>query len=130
MRRIVASMWTTLDGYVADSQDEMPWLELDEQMMEYEISLVDSPLPPLRVRLWAENATFTLRSTRIANVLYPVEESRGYQARGDLWSPGNFRFTLRAGWPATLVASQAAIDALTVRAARQRTAERDATEAA
>ena len=41
MRRIVASMWTTLDGYVADSQDEMPWLEVDERMMEYEISLVN-----------------------------------------------------------------------------------------
>ena len=81
---------------------------------EYEISLADSPLPPLRVRLWAENATFTLRSTRIANVLYPVEESRGYQARGDLWSPGNFRFTLRAGWPATLVASTEPFETMNV----------------
>jgi len=81
---------------------------------EYEISLADSPLPPLRVRLWAENATFTLRSTRIANVLYPVEESRGYQARGDLWSPGNFRFTLRAGRPATLVASTEPFETMNV----------------
>jgi dihydrofolate reductase len=41
MRRIVVSMWTTLDGYVAGPQDEMPWLALDERMMEYEISLVN-----------------------------------------------------------------------------------------
>ena len=27
-------------------------------------------------------------------MLYPVEESRGYQARGDLWSPGIFSLTL------------------------------------
>jgi dihydrofolate reductase len=40
MRRIVVSMWTTLDGYVAGPQDEMPWLALDERMMEYEIALV------------------------------------------------------------------------------------------
>jgi hypothetical protein len=40
MRRIVVSMWTTLDGYVAGPQDEMPWLALDGRMMEYEISLV------------------------------------------------------------------------------------------
>jgi dihydrofolate reductase len=41
MRRIIVSMWTTLDGYVAGPQDEMPWLALDERMMEYEISLVN-----------------------------------------------------------------------------------------
>ena len=29
--------------------------------------------------------------------LYRVEESRGYDARGDLWSPGYFRADLRAG---------------------------------
>ena len=45
----------------------------------------------------AGDATFTLKGKRIDNVLYPVEESRGYQARGDLWSPGYFRLTLRAG---------------------------------
>jgi dihydrofolate reductase len=41
MRRIIVSMWTTLDGYVAGPQDEMSWLEVDERMMEYEISLVN-----------------------------------------------------------------------------------------
>jgi hypothetical protein len=32
-------------------------------------------------------------------VLYPVEESRGYQAHGDLWSPGSFGLTLAANQP-------------------------------
>jgi predicted glycogen debranching enzyme len=81
---------------------------------EYEICLAGSPRPPLRVRLWAADATFTLKSTRIDNVLYPVEESRGYQARGDLWSPGSFRFTLRAGSPATLVASTESFETMNV----------------
>jgi predicted glycogen debranching enzyme len=38
-------------------------------------------------------------------VLYPVEESRGYQSRGDLWSPGYYRFELQTGKPASLIAS-------------------------
>lgn len=40
MTRIVVSMWTTLDGYVAGPDDEMDWLEPDDQMMTYETALV------------------------------------------------------------------------------------------
>ena len=40
MRRIVVSMWTTLDGYVAGPNDEMDWLAGEQRMMEYETSLV------------------------------------------------------------------------------------------
>jgi predicted glycogen debranching enzyme len=71
----------------------------------YEICLPGSPLPPLRFRLWAPDVTFILKGRRIDNVLYPVEESRGYQARGDLWSPGYFRFAVTSRERATLVAS-------------------------
>jgi dihydrofolate reductase len=38
--RIVVSMWTTLDGYVAGPDDEMDWLEPDDHMMAYETALV------------------------------------------------------------------------------------------
>jgi len=72
---------------------------------DIEVSLAQSGLPPLRLRVPPGTPTFTLKGKRIGNVLYPVEESRGYQAKGDLWSPGYFRFTLEAGRPATLVAS-------------------------
>lgn len=71
----------------------------------YEITLQGSQLPPLRLRLCADEPSFTLKSRRTNNVLYPVEQSRGYQSQGDLWSPGYFRFTLHAGKDATLVAS-------------------------
>src|SRR5207248_21523 len=71
----------------------------------YEICLPHTPLPPLRFKLWASDVTFILKGRRIDNVLYPVEESRGYQARGDLWSPGYFRFVLQPGRRAALVAS-------------------------
>ena len=80
----------------------------------YEIALQGSRLPPLRLRLCAPDASFTLKGRRFANVLYPVEESRGYQARGDLWSPGYFRMTLRVGAAATLVASTESVSTMMV----------------
>ena len=70
-----------------------------------EISLAGSTLPPLRLKWRGADASFTLDARRIDNVLYPVEESRGYQARGVLWSPGAFRLSLTTGTRATLVAS-------------------------
>src|SRR5579872_1521286 len=72
---------------------------------EYETELVGSAIPPLKMMLVGAPATFTLKGTRMDNVLYPVEESRGYQAHGDLWSPGYFQMPLVEGQPATLVAS-------------------------
>src|SRR5262249_18471148 len=81
---------------------------------EYEIRLCNSGRPPLRLKMWAPEASFTLKAKRIDNVLYPVEESRGYQAHGDLWSPGYFRAALRAGERATLVASTEPIETMNV----------------
>ena len=53
--------------------------------------------PLLRMRLSAA-ATRRSRSTRkrVADVLYRVEESRGYESRATLWSPGYFRVDLAA----------------------------------
>ena len=72
---------------------------------DFEISWKDSGLPPLRLDLRASDATFTLDGRRLEHILYPIEESRGYQARGDLWSPGYFRVALETGRRVTLVAS-------------------------
>ncbi len=79
----------------------------------YEIQLAGH-FPPLRMRLCADDATFTIKGKKLANVLYPVEESRGYQARGDLWSPGYFRLLLHKGERATLVASTDGWETMTV----------------
>jgi predicted glycogen debranching enzyme len=80
----------------------------------FEICLTDSPLPPLRINVFARDTSVSLKSERIDNVLYPVEETRGYQARGDLWSPGSFSLPLRAGEPATFVASTESIETMSV----------------
>ncbi|MPZ96322.1 MAG: dihydrofolate reductase [Propionibacteriales bacterium] len=42
MRKIIVSMWTTLDGLVAGPDDEMDWLHPDDQMQAYENELVAS----------------------------------------------------------------------------------------
>jgi len=81
---------------------------------EHEICLPGRSLPALRMKLWSDGAAFVLKGKRLDNVLYPVEESRGYQARGDLWSPGYFRFTLTAGQRATLVASTESWETMSV----------------
>lgn len=42
MTRLIVSMWTTLDGYVAGLDDSMSWLRADADLMDYEINLVES----------------------------------------------------------------------------------------
>jgi len=77
----------------------------------------NGPLPPLRLKILAPHSAesmFVLKGKRLDNVLYPVEESRGYQARGDLWSPGYFRFSLAAGERAALVASTESSETMNV----------------
>ncbi len=69
----------------------------------YEIS--ENPeLPPLRLFMHGARAAFTVNRER-QHVLYPIEESRGYESAGELWSPGFFRVDLAPGQEATLVAS-------------------------
>ncbi len=62
-------------------------------------------MPTLRFRLHGESGAFVIEGRPVRSVLYRVEESRGYQHTGDLWSPGYFRVELRPGSSATLIAS-------------------------
>jgi predicted glycogen debranching enzyme len=64
-----------------------------------------SNMPPLRLWVYGQRASFTMEGRKLPEILYRVEESRGYAARGDLWSPGHFRADLRRGADATIVAS-------------------------
>jgi predicted glycogen debranching enzyme len=63
------------------------------------------PLPPLRMTVVGERLACTLEGTHLPNVIYRVEESRGYEALGELWSPGYFRADLSEDQPVTLIAS-------------------------
>lgn len=41
MRKIIVSMWVTLDGFVAGPNDEMNWLKVDDELLRYERELVE-----------------------------------------------------------------------------------------
>jgi predicted glycogen debranching enzyme len=65
----------------------------------------DVSLPPLRIKLVAADAKFSIDERRVDDVKYLVEESRGYDATGDLYSPGTFHADLDVGVAVALVAS-------------------------
>jgi len=71
----------------------------------FEIVLNGSTVPALRMLLDGPDPLFTIKGLRLDNVLYPVEESRGYQSHGDLWSPGYFTLGLRQARRSSFVAS-------------------------
>ncbi len=70
----------------------------------FELS-VPTNLPPLRMFLYGEEVAFTLEGKRLPDILYRVEESRGYESTGSLWSPGYFRSNLSRTQQVTLVGS-------------------------
>jgi predicted glycogen debranching enzyme len=70
----------------------------------YELS-DGSQLPPLRFLIRGQRAAFTLDGKQMPEVLYRVEESRGYDFKGDLSSPGHFRIDLARGQDVALTAS-------------------------
>src|SRR5262249_28550759 len=70
----------------------------------YEISS-DAAIPPLRFRLDGPNAGFVLQGGKFKNVFYRIEQSRGYESQGPIWSPGYLRTTLQPGETFTVIVS-------------------------
>ncbi len=62
-------------------------------------------LPVLRLTTYGTRTAFTIERRYSREMLFRIEESRGYESVGDLWSPGYFRFDLAPGLDATVVAS-------------------------
>jgi len=69
-------------------------------------------IPPLRLLLYGSNVSLTMDRTRFHEVIYRIEESRGYAARGDLWSPGYFSVLLTPEDEVTLIASAESWEAI------------------
>ncbi|CAN5690036.1 hypothetical protein BH11MYX3_BH11MYX3_30130 [soil metagenome] len=63
------------------------------------------PLPNLRFRIAAAKSTFVIEPRSVDQIAYRIEESRGYDSHGQLYSPGRFRADLEAGQTVALVAS-------------------------
>ena len=51
-------------------------------------------IPALRLMLHGKEKSLTMDRTRFQEIVYRIEESRGYAAHGDLWSPGYFSVVL------------------------------------
>jgi predicted glycogen debranching enzyme len=72
-------------------------------------------LSPLRLFVYGADKAFTLQAQPFGPAVYLLEQGRGYESAGELWSPGYLRLMLGPDTPATLVASTEAwetIDAL------------------
>ncbi|MEV4121998.1 dihydrofolate reductase family protein [Micromonospora sp. NPDC049645] len=81
MRKIVVSMWATLDGFVAGPNDEMDWLLPDEQLQKYEQDLVDNASALLLGRV--THRDFAGHWPRVAQDPDQPDEVRGYAQRLD-----------------------------------------------
>jgi predicted glycogen debranching enzyme len=71
---------------------------------EYEVS-GDPSMPPLRLRLHGPGAGFVLDGGKLKTIFYRAEQDRGYEDRGEIWSPGYLRTTLKPGETFTVIAS-------------------------
>ncbi|MGH9341867.1 MAG: amylo-alpha-1,6-glucosidase [Acidobacteriota bacterium] len=62
-------------------------------------------LPPLRLACLGEESACVLDGGRFRDIFYRLEERRGYDSSGVLWSPGYFRTRLSGSHDTTLIAS-------------------------
>ena len=61
--------------------------------------------PPLRMVPALGPGALVLDGGSFRDIFYRMEFRRGYEARGTVWTPGYFRFTLQKNHTATLIAS-------------------------
>src|SRR5213082_2280469 len=88
----------------------------------YEISAPDSGLPPLRIKLANDRAQFTVLPQIIHQVVYRIEQSRGYAYEGNLWSPGFFYVDMHERNMAAIIGSTEEWDIINVLAPEGATA--------
>ncbi len=71
-------------------------------------------LPALRMKVCDSGSAFTISTKKLHQVLYRVEQRRGYAYEGDLWSPGFFCVDLHRTDAVTLVGSTEGWDLIEV----------------
>jgi predicted glycogen debranching enzyme len=80
----------------------------------YEMAASRRKLPALRMELHGRQAAFTNAPAKIPQVVYRIEQQRGYSYEGELWSPGFFRVDLTEQSTATLIGSTESWDIINV----------------
>jgi predicted glycogen debranching enzyme len=79
----------------------------------YELSeKTGSEMPTLRMRVDRETARFTIDRQAVEGLLYRIEQRRGYDHEGGLWSPGYFHQEIGPGEGLTLIASTESWDTI------------------
>ena len=92
-------------GYEASVDEAFPHVyTIAARGQQYELS-AGTDLPILRMRLLGTRGALTLDEKGAADVPYQMEENRGYQWKGSLWSPGYFRADAEVGEQVSLIAS-------------------------
>jgi predicted glycogen debranching enzyme len=89
---------------------ESPSLTAREGHIEVHLT---ADTPPLRLLTRGLPSAFTVDPITVRHLHYRLEESRGYQASGDGWSPGYFRIDLTEGERVSLVASTETLEMMT-----------------
>jgi predicted glycogen debranching enzyme len=69
------------------------------------LSVDDKAVPPLRMQVRGAENRFVADPRLLNELVYPVEQGRGYEFRGSLWAPGFFQIRLLRDATATLIAS-------------------------
>ena len=69
-------------------------------------------LPPLRLHLAGQRTSFVLEPLSVPDLVYSTEASRGYESRGQLFSPGRFRANLDDGGRVAMFASTESWDTM------------------
>ena len=78
--------------------------ELKARGLEFEIEAHDGH-PPLRLTLQGGDGSFVYEGAVRREVFYAQDAERGYEARGDFWTPGFFSIGLGCDDAVTLIAS-------------------------
>jgi predicted glycogen debranching enzyme len=74
--------------------------------------IAPQPLPSLRLHLAGQKTSFVLEPAQVPDLVYSTEASRGYESRGELFSPGRFRAELDRGSQVAMFASTESWDTL------------------
>lgn len=79
--------------------------EIRSRGQRFEIEPANDEYPPLRLYVAAKHPRFIHEGGARREIFYQRDAERGYEARGELWTPGYFSTPLKPEVPVTLVAS-------------------------
>ncbi len=62
-------------------------------------------IPPLKFMVYGQNATYSFHAEKIKDIVFWMEERRGFYSKSELWSPGHFHLTIKKDSTAAIMVS-------------------------